>query len=287
MKNTIMNTDALSGLKLLHDNSIDCIITSPPYYQLRNYNHPFQIGLEQTFQEYLEKLNEIFMECYRVLKSDGTLWVVISDTYNGDKKSVTDNKYAYASESKKVSKSTQSKIARKSLLGIPERFMLNMIDLGWIARNKIIWHKPNAMPQSVKDRFTVDFENIFFFTKSSKYYFNQLKEPMKKYGPYGFVNKLNHLRKYNRSVGSKKTELENTEETPFKDTLIPSNDGLRNMRTVWNIATKSSGIEHYAMFPTDLVERFINSGCKPGGIVLDPFCGSGTTCLIAKFLYWF
>ena len=178
--NKIHNFDALSGLKQLDDNSIDCIITSPPYYKLRDYHHNNQLGQESTVHEYIDKLVEIFMECHRVLKRDGTLWVNISDTYNANKRGKTDAKVsATVKEQNKMIKKKQVGIKYKSLLGVPSRFEIAMIDSGWVLRNEIIWHKPNAMPSSAIDRFTIDYEKVFLFTKEPSYTFKQLKEPMK------------------------------------------------------------------------------------------------------------
>ena len=281
--NTIYNEDALKGLIKLEDNSIDCIITSPPYYQLRDYGHDGQIGLENTVKEYIDKLSAIFKECQRVLKEDGTMWINISDTYNGNKKGKTDEKYQYMANDQNINKKQIKSIQRKSLLGVPARLQISLIDMGWILRNEIIWYKPNAMPSSVKDRFTTDFEIIFFLTKSQKYYFNQLKESMKTTdtsqprGSKGVVGQLNGgLRKQDK--------LGKETYTGFNDIYTPPEDLMRNMRTVWTIPTQASEIEHFAMFPEELVERCIESGCKPKGIVLDMFSGSGTTCKVAKKL---
>lgn len=281
--NTIYNIDALEGLKKLDDNSIDCIITSPPYYQLRNYGVEGQIGLENTVDEYIHKLTSIFEEAYRVLKIHGTMWIVIGDSYNGDKKGITDRKAA-KNINREVTK-TRGRWKRKTLLQIPFRLSIELIEKGWILRNHIIWQKPNAMPQSVKDRFTVDFENVFLFTKSEKYYFNQLKEPMKQTGKYGFVNKLDHLRQYNRTIGAKKQDLVGRADYyGFNNRYVPSKDGQRNKRAVWSIPTMPNKTNHFATFPEPLVENMIESGCKLGGVVLDMFNGTGTTCKVAKRL---
>lgn len=281
--NTVHNIDALEGLKLLPDNSIDCIVTSPPYYQLRNYEVEGQIGLEDTVEEYIDKLIKIFDEAYRVLKAHGSMWIVIGDSYNGDKKGITDRKAA-KNINREVTK-TRGRWKRKTLLQIPFRLSIALIERGWILRNHIIWQKPNVMPQSVKDRFTVDFENVFLFTKSEKYYFNQLKEPMKPTGKLGFVNKLVHLRKYNRTKGlNKQDQVARADYQGFNERYEPSKDGLRNKRTVWSIPTQPSKTNHFATFPEHLVENMIESGCKCGGVILDMFNGTGTTCKVAKKL---
>ena len=277
--NKIHNYDALSGLKMLDDNSVDCIITSPPYYKLRDYHHDNQLGQEETVHEYIDKLIEIMGECYRVLKKDGTLFVVISDTFNGNKKGKTDAKISYVKD--QTVKKKQDGIMYKSLLGVPSRFDIRMIDSGWVKRNEIIWHKPNAMPSSVNDNFTIDYEKVFFYTKESTYYFNQLKEPMKTTdnssprGSKGVVGNLNKGRRKQDCIGKNSS-------TGFNDRYETPKDLMRNMRSVWSINTESSNIEHFAMFPKQLVERLIDAGCRVGGVILDPFMGSGTTAIVAK-----
>jgi len=285
--NKIHLGDSKELLKLVDTESVDCIITSPPYWQLRDYGVDGQIGLESTVDDYICKLMSVFRECHRVLKSSGTLWIVIGDTYNGDKKGITDSKLHYIGETKINKKS--GRYRRKTLLMIPSRLAIAMIDEGWILRNELIWHKPNIMPQSIKDRFTVDFEKIFFFTKSEKYYFQQLKEPMitndmnSPRGSKGAMFQLNKglrlLRDYNRTVSAK--NMNNIAENKKID-LAFSEGGMRNKRAVWKISTEKSNVNHYATFPKKLVQNCMDSGCPRQGIVLDPFSGSGTTAMVAK-----
>ncbi|HTO17368.1 MAG TPA: site-specific DNA-methyltransferase [Edaphocola sp.] len=282
MINKIHNIDALTGLKKLEDESIDCIITSPPYYQLRDYGHPNQIGLENSFEEYIDKLVEIFNECKRVLKSDGTMWINIGDTYNGAKIGKTDNKVSeYIKDYQYIKKVPQEGIKEKSLLGIPARLSLKLIDAGWVLRNKIIWNKPNAMPSSVVDRFTVDYEEILFFTKSSNYYFKQLKEPMKTRDLTVHRGSKGTLGPLNKGL-RKQDQLGKATYSNFNNRYTPSDDYLRNMRATWTISTTPSKIKHFAMMPAEIVKRAIEAGCKVEGVVLDPFAGSGTTAIIAK-----
>lgn len=237
--------DSLEILESFDDESVDMVITSPPYWNLRDYNSPMtewkdgkecQLGLELTIEEYISHLIEIFDEVKRVLKSSGSCWVNIGDTYKN-----------------------------KMLCQIPSRFAIAMSNKGWILRNEVIWHKPNAMPCSVSDRFTVDFEKVFFFTKSDKYYFNQIKEPVAESSvnraKYGFKSK-----KFNAGRG---IEIDVMGERFIKK------DG-RNCRCVWTIPTSNSKLIHSAMFPMNLVERPIKACCPIGGTVLDPFAGSGT-----------
>lgn len=157
----LYNGDVLEVLKLIPDESVHCTVTSPPYWALRDYEVEGQIGLEETFSEYISRLLNIFREVYRILKLQGTLWLNIADTYYGNRKT---GNFSYPS---------------KCLCMVPERLAMAMIEDGWILRNKIIWYKTNGIPESVKDRFTKSYEYIYFFVKSEKYYFKQQFEPVK------------------------------------------------------------------------------------------------------------
>ena len=274
--NTIHNGDSLQLMMLLDDESIDTIITSPPYWQKRDYRVEGQIGLEATPDEFIGKLFDVFHQSKRVLKESGSLWIVISDSYSGNKNGITDSKLAYMGE-QIICKRTNN-IPRKSLMMIPERLTIMMIDDGWILRNKIIWQKPNIMPSSVADRFTVDYETIFFFTKSSRYYFEQQKEPMMSRGSKGELGNQHSGRRKQNEVGR-------ADYTGFNARYEPPKDGLRNKRSVWNIPS-SPGYDdnHFATFPEDLVKIMIKAGSPKDGVVLDCFSGSGTTCAVAKRL---
>lgn len=222
-----------------------------------------QLGLEPTPFEYIDHLCDIFDEVKRVLKPTGACWVNIGDTYNGSKIGNTETKKNTRVVSDSFKKQRLTSIGVKCLIQIPSRFAIEMCNRGWILRNEVIWHKPNAMPMPVKDRFTVDFEKMFFFTKNPDYYFKQITEPMVKPGVIA-------------RFGSKKTGNQNN--VYFGRSYDASElNNERNARTVWTIPTKPSTEDHCAMFPTSLIERPIMACCPDGGIVLDPFCGSGTT----------
>lgn len=261
----IINGECLDELKKMQDNSIDCVVTSPPYWALRDYGVEKQIGNEKTFEEYISNLCDIFDEVMRVLKKDGTCFVNIADTYSGtgNKKEHKDPKNKEGRNGQYIALNSKTSVKKKSLCCIPDRFKIEMINRGWICRNEIIWHKPNAMPSSVKDRFTVDYEKIFFFVKSNKYFFNQQKEKAK----YPFDDR------------GKRTDNR-------RGTMCNSMNGktgeYKNKRCVWSINTKPFKSAHFATYPVDLIEPIISSGCKVGGIVLDPFCGAGTTCIVAN-----
>ncbi len=267
--NTITCCDCLDGLKQLDDDSIDCIVTSPPYWALRDYGVKGQLGLESTFQEYITKLCDIFDEAQRVLKKTGTCWVVIGDTYggSGSKGNYRDPKYKNGRNGQKIA--LNSKMPSKCLLQIPSRFAIEMCNRGWILRNTIIWHKSNAMPSSVKDRFTVDYENVFLFVKSKSYNFETQYEPVVNHSDAGYRNKLRQNKNY---------QLKKPYQHNFP---IPKYPHKKNKRCVWNINTKPFKEAHFAVFPEALIETPIKAGCPKGGIVLDPFMGSGTTAKIA------
>lgn len=282
--NKVYNTDALSGLQDLPDGCVDMCVTSPPYWGLRDYGVKGQLGLEPDFHEYITKLVAIFDEVHRVLKDTGTLWVNISDSYYSKIKGNGGMGEKSPKHHQKSLKEGQhfdpikldSNIPIKSLVGVPERFVIAMTDRGWIRRNTIVWHKPNCMPSSVKDRFTVDFEYLYFFSKSRKYYFEQQTEPAMKESLTRYKYQLKS-KWHEEGYGGTITNVEKLGDS-FKD------PNKRNMRCVWRVTTKPYKGAHFAVFPEDLIETPIRAGCPPGGVVLDPFMGSGTTASVAKRL---
>ena len=162
----IMHGDVREEIKKIQSNSIDCIVTSPPYWRLRDYGDNRQLGLEETPAEFIQNLCNIFDECHRVLKDTGTLFVNLGDSYSHSNSISTLGRRGFYKDVKdKILKKTKCMAKKKSLVGIPAMFMIEMINRGWILRNKIIWQKTNVMPESVKDRFTNDYEEVFFFTK--------------------------------------------------------------------------------------------------------------------------
>lgn len=259
--NKIYSGHALEVLKTFKDKTINMCVTSPPYWGLRDYNtSPVkwndgwsgELGAEPNFEDYIKHLCDVFDEVKRVLKDDGTCWVNIGDTYGGSSLGLS---YGIRTKGKNsILKTTEylPKVAHsrgkhsKSLLLIPFRFSIEMMNRGWTVRNVIIWHKPNVTPSSAKDRFTVDFEYLFFFSKNKKYYFQQQFEPCK-----------------NQDISSSTTKN-------------------RNIRTVWNIPSSNYKGAHFATYNPKLIEIPIKAGCPNGGIILDPFIGSGTTAVVAK-----
>lgn len=282
----ILHGDALEKIKLLKDKSIDCIVTSPPYWRLRDYENEKQLGLEETPEKFINTLCNFFDSCWIVLKDTGTLFVNLGDSYsNSDSVSTTGRRGFYKGDGLDMILKKEKCIARKkSLVGIPAMFMLEMIRRGWILRNKIIWHKSNIVPESVRDRFTNDYEEVFFFVKNEKYYFE------KQYEPYA-ERTLNALKNGIIPNSHKYLEQEYMKNKPKsrmrnvkKDWLKVVSEKGRNMRTVWNIGTVGIKEAHFATFPEELVKRCILAGCPENGIVLDPFLGSGTTLKVAKKL---
>lgn len=283
--NKIINGNSLEVLKTIPDNSIDCCITSPPYWGLRDYGHDEQLGSEKHFKDFVINLSNVFDEVQRVLKPTGTCFINLGDTYGGSGSGTTKNADTskYVENSKQVyvlpngtSKASQFRgtAMNKSLCMIPERFAIEMIDRGWCLRNQIIWHKPNQMPSSATDRFTVDFEKIFFFVKQPMgYYFEQQLEP--------YTEPLDRWAgQMVRGNYKTKTEQFAVQERNGRD-MRPNPEG-KNMRTVWSINTEPSTEAHFATYPQRLVERMLKAGCPENGIVLDPFFGSGTTGVYAR-----
>jgi len=272
----IYHGDAYSVLETFDNESVDCIITSPPYWQLRSYGDGEEIGQEIECDLYISHLFSIFAQAHRVLKSDGTFWLNIGDTYSGwggGNKSSGKERYTDFTFRKPL-----FNLPKKSLMNIPSRVSIGLQDMSWVLRNEIIWHKPNAMPNSVKDRFTVDFEKIYFFTKkSSGYYFNQQMEPMVSSDKTSLRSSRGVVDQLNSGRREKKTDNSFSNNLGFGTMM-------RNKRTTWHIPTESRSIEHFATFPMELVETCIEAGCKPNGVVLDMFVGSGTTAIVAKSL---
>tara|TARA_Y100000034_G_scaffold135946_1_gene209931 strand:- start:50 stop:1216 length:1167 start_codon:yes stop_codon:yes gene_type:complete len=256
-KNKIYQGECLEVLKTFPDESIDCVMTSPPYWALRDYGVEGQLGLEPTFQEYINKLCDIFEEIKRVLKKTGTCWVNLGDTYNAGgnfrgKELDDGSKEVYSRKDFagcQMDKEAQG-ISAKCLCQIPSRFAIEMTNRGWILRNEIIWHKKNAMPSSVSDRFTVDFEKIFFFTKNKKYWFEQQREAVK----LNSINRAKHswdCDRANNKGGVHTKEMGNRFVNP---------EG-RNKRCVWQINPKPYKEAHFAVYPEKLCETPLKAGC--------------------------
>ena len=271
---TLWHGDSLTILRDLPDGSVDCCVTSPPYFGLRDYGVDGQLGAEPSPVEYVENLRALFAEVRRVLAEDGTLWLNLGDSYYSGrgKPGAPDAKNpARRPGLRALDKGGATWAKPKDLLGIPWRVAFALQDDGWTLRNSIIWHKPNAMPESITDRLSTRHENVFLFSKSRRYWFDldPIREPHMaavagKRGPGG---------------GGVDGQSKGLGATGERHTY--GNEGGRNPGDVWSIPTQPFPGAHFAVFPSALAERCILAGCKPGGTVLDPFSGSGTTGMAA------
>lgn len=291
MINKIINADVLEGLKSIESNSIDTIITSPPYFQLRDYGFAEQWGLEKTYQEYIDRMILFMAECKRVIKDSGSIWVNLGDSYstesgNAKQGNTGNNKIKYTGSIKDYGKPKD--IASKSLMLIPHRFAIRCIDeLGLILRNDIIWAKPNGMPESVTDRFSKKHEFFFFFVKSQKYFFDldgvREKHKQSTYDRANYGKKSTKHFQSNLNAGSGSTFKKIVESgRPIKDFInLENGKNPGDVADFWNIPTKPSSEKHYATFNSELIDKPIVAGCPEGGIVLDPFAGTGTTLVRA------
>lgn len=293
--NKIIQGDSLDILRTMPSESVDSIITSPPYFNLRDYQIEGQIGLEKTYQEFIQKLVNIFIEVKRVLKKKGTCFVNLGDSYSTNHESgATDAKNGWKSgklggkRQREHGRANGGGISTKSLMMIPERFAIAMIDQEWVLRNKIIWIKPNAMPESVQDRWKKAHEYIFFFTKSKKYYFDldsiRTKHKQVSLDRAEYEQGRNALGLNPSSMGKKYLDNERYMGMPARMVKLnplgacPPDYFIINT----NCSENDGDSEHYATYPQNLIYPFVVAGCPKGGIVLDPFNGSGTTCVVAK-----
>jgi len=286
--NTIINGDTLTELKKFPDNLVDCVITSPPYWGLRSYNVDGQIGQETTFQEYVKNICIIFDEIKRVLKNEGTCFLNLGDTYisKGESRHAgyTDPKYTNGRIGRMCEPNALPQtLPEKCLAQVPSRVAIELTDRGWWLRNTIIWHKTNQMPSSVKDRYTVDFEYVYFLTKSKRYHFEQQFEPIAEStigrGLVDFGGKKGREYIPDKDDPNYRNGTEQWGRTfDYKKSCAKG----RNKRTVWSIPTKPFRDAHFATFNPKLIEPMIKAGCPVNGVVLDPFMGAGTTGVVAK-----
>ena len=278
LKDTILYGDCRETLNNLTNLSIQTCVTSPPYYGLRDYGgEKNQIGQEQTPEQFIDELVKVFRIVRDKLKDDGTLWVNIGDSYYNyrpskgksyPKQTVSKTKQDLPDYSSKRNNKL-SNYKEKDLIGIPFMLAFALRNDGWYLRQDIIWHKPNPMPESVKDRCTKSHEYIFLLSKNKRYYYNNeaIKEPVKQ--DWGTRNRANGKYHNSGSGLSPHTGLTKSYTT-------------KNKRSVWSITNKPYKHAHFATFPPDLIEPCILAGSKEGDIVLDPFMGSGTTAMVAK-----
>jgi DNA modification methylase len=263
------------------DGFVQTCVTSPPYFGLRDYGHDGQIGLEPTPDQFIAKLVDVFREVKRVLKDDGTLWLNIGDSYartEGTDRKVSDSANVGSTRNtlEQIADRKQRApegIKPKDLIGIPWLLAFALRADGWYLRQEIIWRKPNPMPESVTDRCTKSHESIFLLAKSGKYYFDNgaIKEDAKNWG----TRDRSEFRGGTTDPLLKQHGLAGKED---------EDEPTRNKRSVWTVATTPYKGAHFATFPTALIEPCILAGAPAGGIVLDPFFGSGTTGQVAQAL---
>lgn len=285
--NIIHNTDCLAGLKQLPDACIDCCVTSPPYFNLRDYGVAGQIGLEDTPEAYIQRLVEVFREMRRVLKPTGTLWVNIGDSYAGSMKGAAnypENAMNYKQGTNRGALGVATIVKKysgykhKDLIGIPWMLAFALRTDGWYLRQDIIWAKPNPMPESMKDRCTKSHEYIFLLSKSQRYYFDYaaIARPAKTSGRAGTVQKVGS-RRYEQMFASDPQQRTNTNRSfTYAETA--------HKHDVWFVPTRPYKGAHFATFPIELITDCIKAGSPEGGIVLDPFMGAGTTAVAARML---
>ncbi len=316
----ILRGDVRERLRDIPDESVHCVVTSPPYWGLRDYGHDGQIGLESSPQQFMATLVDVFREVRRVLREDGTLWLNLGDSYAAtvggvgnnpsSKSTLTTNngrgpqpgdKYAAGNEGDAIR--LLPGLKPKNLVGIPWRVAFALQSDGWYLRQDIIWSKPNPMPESVRDRCTKAHEYIFLLAKSERYYYDQeaILEPaapdsLLRLAQPGLNDQVGSDRVPGKTNGRMKAVSRKMAEA-YRERMdgalsggvensslgIPA--GLeRNKRSVWTVTTQPFKEAHFATFPPALIEPCILAGCPPGGVVLDPFGGAGTTGLVADRL---
>jgi len=311
--NKIFCGDSSLILPKIPSNSVDCIITSPPYWGLRDYGAPGQLGLEKTPEQYVDKMVKIFREAKRVLKKEGTLWLNLGDSYVSGKSRYSSVKQTLSGKSRgepvdgnKPDLRHHEFLKDKDLAGILWCIAFALQKDGWYLRQDIIWHKPNPMPESVTDRCTKSHEYIFLLTKNPKYYFDndsirerRLTEENRpdaivRDREWDYDSKQKKLREYaelKKKTGTWTADTDKSKDLRAKIGFKAHTKKLsfthplgRNKRSVWTIPTKPFKEAHFATFPETLIEPMVLAGCPKNGIVLDLFMGAGTTAVVAKKL---
>jgi DNA modification methylase len=279
--------DCLEVLRDMDADTVQTCVTSPPYYGLRDYGHKGQIGQEETPDAYIARLVEVFREVRRVLKPDGTLWLNLGDSYAGSNQGAgtklpSEKQLSNRGTNYQTTEEHKSKLSRidgykpKDLLMIPARVAIALQADGWYLRSEIVWHKPNPMPESVKDRPTKAHEMIYLLAKSPKYFYDAeavlepYTSPIDRWGG-----------DFTRLVKSPKDKQQGNPKSLNRERDMRPNKNGRNRRDVWTVTTKPYKGAHFATFPPDLIEPCILAGSREGDVVLDPFNGAGTTGKVA------
>lgn len=305
MSYQIIQGNCLDTLPTLPDASVQCCVTSPPYFGLRDYGVKGQLGLEPTVGEYVAAMTAVFREVARVLKPDGVLWLNLGDSYSSSNSAQviqTKDKGGGLRATNNFYARPKTDLPSKNLIGIPWRVAFALQDDGWILRSDIIWHKPNPMPESVTDRPTRSHEYMFLFAKQERYYYNAdaIKEPATYPGddrkgrashdhktmPTTEVNGMrprSHRDSFKREGSKREQVIPNQSVGTHRPDREESryDTSMRNKRDVWTVAPATYADAHFATFPPDLIEPCILAGSAPGDTVLDPFSGSGTTASVA------
>jgi DNA modification methylase len=288
---TILIGNVLDRIKDIPDNSVQTMVTSPPYWGLRDYNADGQLGQEETPEDFVENLCKIFDEVWRVLKDDGTVWLNLGDSYSGSGKGAyKDGVVRLSDKSKKQKTNLGSTLGNftkqpydlkpKNLIGIPWRVAFALQARGWILRQDIIWSKPNPMPESVRDRCTKAHEYIFLLTKNAKYYYDNeaIKEDV---APSTIARMKRAISNKHKNINGAPGQTKHSMNQPREHDPSRKSETKRNKRSVWTVSTAQYKGAHFAVFPESLVTPCILAGSQEGDIVLDIFSGSGTTGVVA------
>lgn len=319
----IINSDCLAALELMPSESVHCCVTSPPYWGLRDYGVAGQIGLEGSLAEHIDVLVRVFSEVRRVLRKDGTCWINYGDAYasapNGrsaadtktagnDDRTFRDKPISTVGPVRKsfrrdgeacmpAARAATPTLKPKDRMMLPARLAIALQESGWWLRDEIVWHKPNPMPSSVKDRTTPAHEMIYLLTKSPRYYFDQeailapcspntharlsqdVQSQVGSARANGGVRADRPMKTVQRKLAAAGSGTKNNDSFDAAMAIMPT---MRNPRSVWTVPPKGFKEAHFATFPPDLIEPCILAGCPPGGTVLDPFFGAGTTGLVAE-----
>jgi site-specific DNA-methyltransferase (adenine-specific) len=312
MTTQILNGDCIEMMKTLPDKSVNCCVTSPPYFGLRDYGHEGQIGLEETPDAYVAKLVAVFREVKRLLRDDGTLWLNLGDSYAAQRggtempaetiaggkggksqdleayrgrgfspKTITGQESAESRTNPVAHRNCRSfGLKHKDLIGIPWRVAFALQADGWYLRQDIIWHKPNPMPESVGDRCTKAHEYIFLLSKSQSYFYDRMAIAEPAIYAEQHANKATSWGKKKADAGVK-ANIEQYQQIGVENNKTCLEGGMKNKRSVWSVNVKPYKEAHFATYPPELIKPCILAGCPKGGVVLDPFGGSGTTGQVA------
>lgn len=287
---TLHHGDSLEVLRSLPSESVNCVVTSPPYYGLRDYGVPGQYGLEETPPAYVEQMRQVFAEVRRVLAGDGTLWLNLGDSYtrgNGQGNAGPSSglqggtRPSFRQDGAAVAPKMRSGgLPNKNLLGIPWRVAFALQDDGWILRNRIVWNKSNAMPESVTDRLSNRCEDLFLFTKSQRYWFDLDAIRIPSTPQPGLAGTFKRPKPSTPLVPGQNA----TQHRADRADEAAYSEGGRNPGDVWTIPTQPFTEAHFAVMPQEVARRCVLAGCRNGGTVLDPFAGSCTTGMVANEL---